>query len=49
MEMQKLKSIQDETVDYVYVPYGDSVPYFEQSILWNTWLNFDVQYQKNCN
>ena len=44
----KKLTIQDETVDYIFTdfPYGDSVPYFEQSILWNTWLNFDVQYQE---
>jgi DNA modification methylase len=32
--------IQDEKIDYIFTdpPYGDSVPYFEQSIIWNTWL-----------
>ncbi|MEC7983751.1 MAG: DNA methyltransferase, partial [Myxococcota bacterium] len=30
----------DESIDYIFTdpPYGDSVPYLEQSILWNTWL-----------
>tara|TARA_B110000858_G_C17654355_1_gene404223 strand:- start:72 stop:869 length:798 start_codon:yes stop_codon:yes gene_type:complete len=34
-------------IDYIFTdpPYGDSVPYFEQSILWNTWLNFKVNYK----
>lgn len=40
-------TIRDQSVDYIFTdfPYGDSVPYFEQSIIWNTWLNFDVKYQ----
>lgn len=44
----KKLTIQDESIDYIFTdfPYGDSVPYFEQSILWNTWLNFDVKYQE---
>lgn len=43
----KSLKISDQSVDYIFTdfPYGDSVPYFEQSILWNTWLNFEVDYQ----
>lgn len=37
----------DNSIDYIFTdpPYGDSVPYFEQSIIWNTWLNHDVDYE----
>lgn len=36
----------DNSIDYIFTdpPYGDSVPYFEQSVLWNTWLGFSVDY-----
>lgn len=36
----------DNSIDYVFTdpPYGDSVPYFEQSIIWNTWLGNEVDY-----
>lgn len=39
-------SIESETVDFVFTdfPYGDTVPYFEQSQIWNAWLNFTVDY-----
>lgn len=35
-------------MDYVFTdpPYGDSVPYFEQSIIWNSWLGFTPDYQQ---
>ena len=38
----------DNSVDYVFTdpPYGDSVPYFEQSIIWNSWLKFVPDYQQ---
>ena len=38
--------IDDNSVDYVFTdpPYGDSVPYFEQSILWNSWLQLTPDY-----
>ena len=38
----------ENSVDYVFTdpPYGDSVPYFEQSILWNTWLGHTVDYSQ---
>lgn len=37
----------DSSIDYIFTdpPYGDSVPYFEQSIIWNTWLNKSVDYK----
>jgi DNA modification methylase len=39
--------IPDNSVDYVFTdpPYGDSVPYFEQSIIWNSWLKLNPDYQ----
>lgn len=37
----------DGSIDYIFTdpPYGDSVPYFEQSAIWNTWLGFSVDYE----
>lgn len=39
--------IEDESVDYIFTdpPYGDAVPYFEQSIIWNSWLKFNPDYK----
>ena len=39
--------LESESVDYIFTdpPYGDSVPYFEQSVIWNAWLSFAVNYQ----
>ncbi len=39
--------IQSESIDYVFTdpPYGDTVPYFEQSIIWNSWLKFNPDYE----
>lgn len=38
----------NNSVDYVFTdpPYGDSVPYFEQSIIWNSWLNLSPDYSQ---
>lgn len=38
----------DKSVDYVFTdpPYGDSVPYFEQSVIWNSWLKLEPDYQQ---
>ena len=43
----KYLSIPSESIDYVFTdpPYGDAVPYFEQSIIWNTWLKLDPDYE----
>lgn len=43
----KALQLPDNSVDYVFTdpPYGDSVPYFEQSVIWNSWLNFQPDYQ----
>lgn len=46
-DAKKLK-LPDNSVDYVFTdpPYGDSVPYFEQSIIWNSWLKSAPDYQQ---
>ncbi len=38
----------DKSVDYVFTdpPYGDSVPYFEQSVIWNSWLKLEPDFQR---
>jgi hypothetical protein len=37
----------DNSIDYIFTdpPYGDTVPYFEQSTIWNTWLENAVDYE----
>jgi DNA modification methylase len=44
----KQLDIEDESIDYIFTdpPYGDAVPYFEQSIIWNSWLRFEPDYTK---
>ena len=44
----KKLDIPSESVDYVFTdpPYGDAVPYFEQSIIWNSWLQLNPDYNK---
>lgn len=44
----KKLNIASESIDYIFTdpPYGDSVPYFEQSIIWNSWLKFEVDYER---
>lgn len=39
-EDAKNLSLKDNSIDYIFTdpPYGDTVPYFEQSIIWNSWL-----------
>ncbi len=38
--------IASNSIDFVFTdfPYGDTVPYFEQSQVWNSWLKFNVDY-----
>lgn len=40
-------SLESESIDYVFTdpPYGDAVPYFEQSIIWNSWLKLTPDYK----
>lgn len=44
----KKLQLPDKSVDYVFTdpPYGDSVPYFEQSVIWNSWLKLVPDYQQ---
>lgn len=44
----KSLQIPDNSIDYVFTdpPYGDSVPYFEQSVIWNSWLKFVPNYHQ---
>lgn len=45
-EDAKNLSIKSNSIDFIFTdfPYGDTVPYFEQSQIWNAWLKFDVDY-----
>lgn len=46
-EDAKQLHIGHESIDFVFTdfPYGDTVPYFEQSQLWNCWLKNYVDYE----
>ena len=46
-EDAKNLSVPDDSVDLVFTdfPYGDTVPYFEQSQVWNSWLKKTVDYK----
>ena len=39
-----LSFLQNESVDYIYTdpPYGKKIPYLDLSIMWNSWLDFEV-------
>ncbi len=43
----KKLEIEDEMIDYIFTdpPYGDAVPYFEQSVIWNSWLKLTPDYE----
>lgn len=43
----KALDIKDESIDYIFTdpPYGDAVPYFEQSVIWNSWLKLTPDYK----
>lgn len=40
--------IESNTVDYVFTdpPHGNRIPYMELSLMWNSWLKFDVDWDK---
>lgn len=46
-EDAKKLSLANNSIDFVFTdfPYGDTVPYFEQSQLWNHWLKNKVDYK----
>ena len=39
-----LSFLSNESVDYIYTdpPYGKKIPYLDLSIMWNSWLDFEV-------
>lgn len=43
----KALPLPDLSIDYIFTdpPYGDSVPYFEQSVIWNSWHKFEIDYE----
>lgn len=43
----KALDIKDNSIDYIFTdpPYGDAVPYFEQSVIWNSWLKLTPDYK----
>lgn len=43
----KKLDLKDNSIDFVFTdfPYGDTVPYFEQSQIWNLWLKNKVDYE----
>lgn len=46
MSSERLEGILDESIDYIFTdpPYGESIPYFAISMIWNSWLGFNVDY-----
>lgn len=46
MDAKNLEAIDTEIIDFIFTdfPYGDTVPYFEQSIIWNSWLKYKPNY-----
>lgn len=43
----KKMELENESIDFIFTdfPYGDTLPYFEQSQIWNTWLKKHVDYE----
>lgn len=43
---ENLDFIKDESIDYIFTdpPYGESISYFGLSMFWNSWLEFEVDY-----
>jgi len=42
-----IKEIESESIDYIYTdpPYGSKIPYLDLSVMWNAWLDLDVNDQ----
>ncbi|KJR44098.1 DNA methylase N-4/N-6 domain protein, partial [Candidatus Magnetoovum chiemensis] len=42
-----LRRLPDNSIDYVITdpPHGNRIPYLELSMLWNSWLKFNVDYE----
>lgn len=47
-DSSNLDFIPNESIDYIFTdpPYGESIAYFALSQFWNTWLENDVNYEK---
>lgn len=47
MNDAKHLELKNDSIDYVFTdpPYGEAVPYFEQSVIWNSWLEFNPNYE----
>jgi DNA-cytosine methyltransferase len=47
-DSSQLDMIQDESIDYIFTdpPYGESIAYLGLSHLWNSWLGFVPEYNK---
>ncbi|MGB4626459.1 MAG: DNA methyltransferase [Erysipelotrichaceae bacterium] len=43
-----LKSLPENSIDYILTdpPHGNRIPYLELSLLWNSWLKENVDYEK---
>ena len=41
-----LRDMPDNSIDYIITdpPHGDRLPYLELSVMWNTWLDFSVNF-----
>ena len=46
-EGEDMKELPSESVDLIFTdpPYADYVPYFEQSLLWASWLKKDIDFK----
>lgn len=44
---EELNFIEKNSIDYIFTdpPYGESIAYFGLSMMWNVWLNFNVDYE----
>lgn len=47
LSSEKLNQVKSESIDYIFTdpPYGENIPYFGCSMLWNSWLRFNVNYE----
>ena len=43
-----LKSLPENSIDYILTdpPHGNRIPYLELSLLWNSWLKENVDFEK---
>ena len=44
---EKLQELGDRTVDFIFTdpPFGNMIPYLNLSTLWNSWLQFEINYE----